>query len=207
MNDSRSTICVYGLGEAGGLISADLAAAGNTVVGYDPKPVATPPGVGRCGDPASAVAGAEVVIALTAAADAPTALEQAFDAIPATALYADFSTASAQLKRRLAERCATRGIRFADVAIMAIVPGKGIRVPTLVSGSGADRFVELFETFGMPCSIVSANAGDAASRSVRRGAFSIPPGRSKNRRTGRIAGYRRKPGPAPSARRRPRSGR
>ena len=168
MNDSKTRICVYGLGEAGGLISADLVAAGNVVAGYDPKPVATPPRVSRFDDPSSAVADADVVVALTAAADAPRALEQAFDTIPDSALYADFSTASAALKQQLAGRCAARGIQFADVAIMAIVPGKGIRVPTLVSGSGARRFVDLFETFGMSSQVVSAVAGDAAARKLVR---------------------------------------
>ena len=38
-------ICVFGLGEAGSLIAADLAAAGVEVHGYDPAGVATPPGV------------------------------------------------------------------------------------------------------------------------------------------------------------------
>lgn len=168
MHDSTSTICVYGLGEAGGLISADLAALGNVVSGYDPKPVATPRGVDRRADPSSVLAGADVVLALTAAADAPTALRQAFDDIPRSAIYADLSTASPETKRDLANRCAERGILFADVAIMAIVPGKGVKVPTLVSGSGAEAFVALFSGFGMPSEPVSAIAGDAAARKLLR---------------------------------------
>jgi len=168
MNASRLGICVFGLGEAGSLIGSDLVAAGCRVSGYDPKPVATPAGVIRHDDPLAAVVDAEAVIALTAAADAPRALEQALEAFPADALYADFSTGPADLKRRLAERCAKRGIQFADVAIMAIVPGRGIRVPTLVSGTGASRFVEIFEPLGMPSRAVGSGAGDAASRKLLR---------------------------------------
>lgn len=168
MKDTKTRICVYGLGEAGGLISADLAAAGNIVTGYDPKPVDTPRGVRRCSDPSSALAEVDVVVALTAAADAPTALDQAFDDIPVNAVYADFSTAPASLKQQLAERCAARGIPFADVAIMAIVPGKGIQVPTLVSGAGAEQFVDMFRGFGMPSESVSTVAGDAAARKLLR---------------------------------------
>ena len=57
---------------------------------------------------------------------------------------------------------------FADVAIMAIVPGRGVRAPTLVSGSGAERFVDYFRVFGMPTSVVSDTAGDAAARKLVR---------------------------------------
>ena len=55
---------------------------------------------------------------------------------------------------------------LADVE--AIVPGYGVRAPTLVSGSGAQRFVEAFSRFGMPTSAVSDTAGDAASRKLVR---------------------------------------
>ena len=51
---------------------------------------------------------------------------------------------------------------------MSIVPGNGIRAPTLVSGSGAQRFVEIFTRFGMPSSVVSLQAGDAATRKLVR---------------------------------------
>lgn len=168
MNESELKICVFGLGEAGGLISADLAAAGASVSAYDPRAVPTPREVRRFDVPVAAVEDSDIVIALTAAEDAHEALGQAFDAIPGDALYADFSTAGAELKQDLAARCATRNIGFADVAIMAIVPGNGVKAPTLVSGSGASRFVERFTRFGMPTSIVSASAGDAASRKLVR---------------------------------------
>ena len=161
-------VCVFGLGEAGSLIAADLADAGLAVHGYDPKPVTTPAGVRRYDDPVAAVAEVDLVIALTAAADAVSALEQARDSIPRHALYADFSTAAADLKRDLAQRCERRGIDFADVAIMSIVPGNGVRAPTLVSGSGARRFVDIFTVLGMPTSMVSEQAGDAASRKLVR---------------------------------------
>ena len=82
---------VFGLGEAGSLIAADLAAAGEEVRGFDPADVTTPAGrrpLRRSS--ARAVAEAAVVLALTASADAPTALCQALDEIPESAIYADF---------------------------------------------------------------------------------------------------------------------
>lgn len=161
-------ITVFGLGEAGGLIAADLVATGLVVRGYDPKPVATPQGVIRFDDPREAVKGSDFVIALTAAQDASGALEQAFDEIPETAQYADFSTAGSDLKQRLAERCAQRSIPFIDIAMMAIVPGNGLQTPALASGTGAAEFCASFQQLGMPVESIGDRAGDAAARKLLR---------------------------------------
>ena len=159
---------VLGLGEAGNLIAAGLVAAGQDVRAYDPADVATPPGVERCGDPRVAVAEADVVLALTASADAPTALRQALDAIPAAAIYADLSTSSAVVKRQLAELAAARDLGFADVALMSIVPGNGLRTPALVSGSAAAALESVLAPLGMPIEAIGDQAGDAATRKLVR---------------------------------------
>jgi 3-hydroxyisobutyrate dehydrogenase-like beta-hydroxyacid dehydrogenase len=159
---------VFGLGEAGSLIAADLAAAGQQVRGFDPADVTTPAGVERCDDPQTAVAEAGVVLALTASADAATALCQALAEIPAAAIYADLSTSSAVVKRRLAELAATRDLAFADVALMSIVPGNGLRTPALASGSGAAAFEAVLAPLGMPVEAVGEQAGDAATRKLLR---------------------------------------
>jgi len=41
MHKPNHEICVFGLGEAGGLFIADLADDGMNVPAYDPRPVAT----------------------------------------------------------------------------------------------------------------------------------------------------------------------
>lgn len=161
-------LAIFGLGEAGSLIAQDLVAAGVAATGYDPKPLATPPGVVRVDSPQSAVANADIVIAVTPGGDAFRALEQAFDETPPTALYADFSTNSASAKKQLAERAAARHIAFADVALMAVVPGKGLRTPVMVSGTGAERFAALFAELGMPVEVVRGEAGEAATRKLLR---------------------------------------
>jgi 3-hydroxyisobutyrate dehydrogenase-like beta-hydroxyacid dehydrogenase len=162
---------VYGLGEAGGLIAAGLAEAGMMVCAYDPAAVATPIGVVRYQTPEQAVVDANLVIALTAAADAMKALNQAFDMIPAGAIYADFSTAPAYLKSDLCSRALQRKIAFVDVALLAVVPGNGIRTTALASGPGADRFVEIFKSLGMPIESLGEEPGDAATRKLLRSVF------------------------------------
>lgn len=161
-------IAVFGLGEAGSLVSADLAAAGIETTGYDPADVDTPESVARINDPAAAVVNADVVIALTAGADAITAIRQALPQIPVTALYADFSTNTAVAKKDMASIAASHGMDFVDIALMGTVPGKGLRTPALASGNGADRFVDIFSKLGMPVGKVSEVAGDAATRKLLR---------------------------------------
>ena len=161
-------VAVFGLGEAGAAIAGDLAAAGAEVHGYDPAEVGTPAGVVRHADARAAVRGAEVVLAITAAADAPAALDQALGDVPAGAVYADLATASAGLKRQLAATAAGAGLGFADVALMAPVPGNGLRTPALASGPGAAAFVAALAPLGMPVEAAGGEAGLAATRKLLR---------------------------------------
>jgi 3-hydroxyisobutyrate dehydrogenase-like beta-hydroxyacid dehydrogenase len=161
-------ITVFGLGEAGSGIAADLAAAGIPVNGYDPAPTPTPPGVLRFDDPRTAVVGADLVIALTAATDARTALTQALLQIPVNAIYADFSTNTAAAKQELAKLATSRGLPFVDVALMSTVPGKGLRTPALASGNGVVEFVRILGGHGMPVTRISEIPGDAAIRKLLR---------------------------------------
>lgn len=168
MSMSRVGVTVFGLGEAGAEIAADLVAAGASVRGYDPASTATPAGVARCDDPRAAVEGADLVLGVTAAADAETALRQALDEIPPTALYADLSTSSAGQERHLAAIADARGLLFVDVALMSTVPGTGIRTPQLASGPGAERYVELVAPVGATITVVGLEAGAAATRKLLR---------------------------------------
>jgi 3-hydroxyisobutyrate dehydrogenase-like beta-hydroxyacid dehydrogenase len=160
-------IAVFGLGEAGSLIAADLGSAGATVRGYDPAAVMTPPGVVRCGDPVEAVDGADLVIACVAAADAVVAATQAVDAIPDGAVFADLGTGSAGLKRELAGIVGPR-LAFADVALMTVVPGNGLATPSLVSGDGAERYVGIVSPLGAVVEAVGDEPGVAATRKLLR---------------------------------------
>jgi 3-hydroxyisobutyrate dehydrogenase-like beta-hydroxyacid dehydrogenase len=162
-------VCVFGLGEAGSLIAADLAMLpGVEVRGYDPAEVATPAGVLRHDDPEAAAVGADVVLGITVAADAAAALTQALDAIPRGAVYADLATASAGLQRSLAATAAGAGLGFADVALMSPVPGRGLRTPALASGPSARAFIATMGPLGMPVEHAGDEPGMAATRKLLR---------------------------------------
>jgi 3-hydroxyisobutyrate dehydrogenase-like beta-hydroxyacid dehydrogenase len=124
--------------------------------------------VTRHDDPRAAARGADLVLGVTAAADAPAALGQALDAIPRGAVYADLATAAAGLKRRLAADAAGEGLRFADVALMSTVPGSGLRTPALASGPAAREFAATMVPLGMPVAHAGDEAGRAATRKLLR---------------------------------------
>ncbi len=167
-------IVLLGLGEAGGLIGSDIVAAAKAkgidwhISGYDPADVVTPPGIERTETPADAVADADFILSFTASIDAVSALHQSLELIPPSAIYADFASASAGLKRELAKTAADAGFKFCDVALMAMVPGNGIKTPAMFAGNGATELEDLLSGIGMPIEIVSETAGDAAERKLLR---------------------------------------
>jgi 3-hydroxyisobutyrate dehydrogenase-like beta-hydroxyacid dehydrogenase len=163
-------VTVLGLGEAGSRFAADLAAADIEVRGFDPV-VPAPEGVVQFGDPAAAVSGSSVVLALTTAATALAAAESALPALVADAVYADLNTASPALKCQIADLVAGAGAQFADVALLGAVPEHGVQTPALASGPGARAFADVLRSVGMPVEVVSARPGDAATRKLVRSVF------------------------------------
>jgi 3-hydroxyisobutyrate dehydrogenase-like beta-hydroxyacid dehydrogenase len=182
-------VAVLGLGEAGGAISRDLLAAGVTVRGYDPA-VAVPEGVVATGSDAEACAGADLVLSLTTAHEAEAAFSAAGPGLSAEVLYADLNTSSADLKQRLAAMALQRGIAFADVAMMAPVPGRGIRTPMLVSGEAAGPVAAALTGLGGNAEAIAGPAGAAASRKLCRSVFykGMAAAVTESLRAGRAAG-------------------
>jgi 3-hydroxyisobutyrate dehydrogenase-like beta-hydroxyacid dehydrogenase len=63
---------------------------------------------------------------------------------------------------------AAAGVRFADVALMAPVPGNGLRTPALASGPAAGAFVAALAPLGMPVEHAGDEPGRAAARKLLR---------------------------------------
>lgn len=168
MTSDSTRVTVFGLGEAGSRIAADLVESGVEVHGYDPAPVGTPEGVIRHHNPGSAVTGAVMVLGITAAADARSAIAQALDEIDQGAIYADLSTAPPALKEDLAATAASRNLAFVDVALMGTVPGNGLATPSLASGPGAARYAAAINDIGGNAQVVGNDPGDAAARKLLR---------------------------------------
>src|SRR4051812_47065127 len=93
-------IAVLGLGEAGGEIARDLAAAGADVRGFDPL-LEPPDGVAARSDDADAVRDADLVLSVNSSHDARPALEQSLSALRAGTIWADLNTAAPSVKAGL----------------------------------------------------------------------------------------------------------
>lgn len=163
-------IAVLGLGEAGGAIAADLVAAGVPVRGYDPK-VPAPRGVVDTGGEAEAVAGSDLVLSVNSASASVDALRAGLAGAAPGCLWADLNTASPAVKRRLGEIAGETGTGFADVSLMAPVPGKGLRTPMLASGPDAERCAVLLRPLGATVEVLDGPAGLAAERKLLRSVF------------------------------------
>lgn len=149
MTSERSvTIVLFGLGEAGSSIAADLVEAGVEVRAFDPAPLPTPMGLTRVDDPKDAFGGVDLVMAVTAASDAHTAMDQAWERVDPSTVYADLATASPRLKTELAGVAKAKGVPFVDVALMAPVPGRGMATPALACGSGSSRYAAIINDLG-----------------------------------------------------------
>ncbi|MGY1839428.1 MULTISPECIES: DUF1932 domain-containing protein [unclassified Modestobacter] len=162
-------IALLGLGEAGAEIARDLVAAGADVRGYDPQ-VSGVPGVAVRRDEADAVRDADLVLSANSSHDAATALRHALPGIRPGTVWADLNTAAPGVKVALAEAAGTAA-DVVDVALMAPVPGKGLRTPMLVSGPAAQRYAELMGGFGAQVTVQPGPVGEAISRKLLRSVF------------------------------------
>jgi 3-hydroxyisobutyrate dehydrogenase-like beta-hydroxyacid dehydrogenase len=135
------------------------------VRGYDP---AVPDG---SPDARTAVEDADVVLSVSAAKAALAAATEAVPALRPGVVYADLNTAAPALKRELAGLVEGAGASFADVALLGPVPVRGLGTPALASGSGAEAFADVIGPLGMPVTVVSEQAGEAAAMKLVRSVF------------------------------------
>ncbi|MGC9666029.1 DUF1932 domain-containing protein [Planosporangium sp. 12N6] len=162
-------IAVLGLGEAGSEIARDLVAAGADVRGYDPE-VTPADGVVARADEADTVRDADLVLSVNSSHDAMTALANALPSVRPGTIWADLNTASPGLKAALAQAAGSH-IPVVDVALMAPVPGKGLRTPMLAAGVAAGRYADILSGFGAEVTIQPGPAGAAISRKLLRSVF------------------------------------
>ncbi|MCP2322326.1 3-hydroxyisobutyrate dehydrogenase-like beta-hydroxyacid dehydrogenase [Hamadaea flava] len=167
-------IAVLGLGEAGRHISADLAAAGAAVSGFDPlvrtAGLRIPDGVRAADDAAEACRDADLVLSVNSAADALDALAQGLPGCRPGVLWADLNTASPRRKEQVAA-AADGAVDVVDVALLSPVPGNGLRTPMAVSGPGALRYADALGAYGATVSVVDGPIGAAATRKLLRSVF------------------------------------
>jgi 3-hydroxyisobutyrate dehydrogenase-like beta-hydroxyacid dehydrogenase len=111
------------------------------------------------------------VLSVNSAKAAVDAFEAGRHGLRQDGLWADLNTASPGTKRRLAQIAEDADIPFTDVAMMAPVPGRGLRVPMLASGGGAGRYAGMLAPLGADIEVLDGPAGLAATKKLLRSVF------------------------------------
>lgn len=163
MSGKPPVVAILGLGEAGGEFARDLRAAGAVVRGYDPVVPSA------FDSEAAAAEGADLVLSVNSSAAAVDALRAGLPKV--SGVWADLNTASPGKKRELAAIAAGSAVGFADVAIMAPVPGRGLKVPMLATGPAADGVAKILGELGASVEVLPGEAGLAAERKLLRSVF------------------------------------
>jgi len=86
-------------------------------------------------------------------------------------LYVDVNTTSPITQEKIASIVEKTGAPFVDVAMMGAIPSFLHRVPILASGSGATRFKECMEPFGMNITVIGDQPGQASAIKMLRSIF------------------------------------
>jgi 3-hydroxyisobutyrate dehydrogenase-like beta-hydroxyacid dehydrogenase len=164
-----------GFGEAGYTIGKGLRSAGlDRILAFD---IATDSGergplireraadAGVALAPSSEVlaASADVILSTVTSSSALDAAGQTAPFLTSRHLYADLNSVSPALKRSIAEVVSATGASFVEVAVMAPVHPAAHRVPMLIAGPAAARFVDLLTPFGVRLEVLDGGFGTAAA--------------------------------------------
>ncbi|MGL5514001.1 MAG: NAD(P)-binding domain-containing protein, partial [Sporomusa sp.] len=86
-------------------------------------------------------------------------------------LYVDVSASSPDVKKSIFATIQDTGVAFVDGAMLGSLPLFQHKVPTLVSGTGSDRFLELMQPYHMKLEKVSDVPGEATAIKLIRSIF------------------------------------
>ena len=86
-------------------------------------------------------------------------------------LFVDVNTASPKTMEAVGEVIKESGADFADVAMLGGIPAFLQRVPSLASGSGAERFKRVMDPYGMDITVVGEVPGQASAIKMFRSVF------------------------------------
>jgi 3-hydroxyisobutyrate dehydrogenase-like beta-hydroxyacid dehydrogenase len=172
-----------GFGEVGFELSRGLKQEGlDGIIAYDPlandpqygvlvKERAREAGVCLMESPLQVAERSEVIIAAAPGSKAEAAALAVLAALNATKIYVDVSTSSPKTKQKIAAAVLPTGARFADVALMDSLTQYRHKVPTLVSGNGSDRFIQLMTPYKMSLEKVSDKPGEAIANKLVRSIY------------------------------------
>ena len=172
-----------GFGEVSFEISNGLKTEGlQGIIAYDPmqsdsrfgflvRERATTASVSLMETPGAVIAAADLIISAVPGSKALQAAESILGDLNEQKIYADVSTSSPTTKQKIAALIAPTGALFVDGALMGSLPQQQHKVPTLVSGNGAGKFIKLMTPYHMSMEKISDKAGDAIAIKLVRSVF------------------------------------
>jgi 3-hydroxyisobutyrate dehydrogenase-like beta-hydroxyacid dehydrogenase len=164
-----------GFGEAGFTIGNGLRSAGvGQLFAYDIatgsadrgpqiKRRAADAGATLVAGSAELASAADVIFSTVTSSSALDAASQTAPYLTAHHTYADLNSVSPALKRDIDAVISATGAAFVEAAVMAPVSPYGHRVPMLIGGPSAQRFVDLLTPLGMRLEAIDGRVGTAAA--------------------------------------------
>jgi len=113
--------------------------------------------------PGDLAATSDILSSAVTASSALDAARQTARFLSSRHLYVDINSISPPLKREVDAVIRTTGASFVEAAVMAPVPPYGHRVPMLLGGPAAPRFVDSLSPFGMRLEVVAESIGTAVA--------------------------------------------
>lgn len=176
----QSKVAFVGFGEAAQCFASHLAAqTGAPIVAFCQGKTNAPPYsqaflavAARCGvtlvERLDDLSEADVIFSAVVVAVATEMGEAIARIVRPGCLVVDINAATPRTKKRVAEVVEARGGVFADANLMGSVDLCGAAVPLYTSGSGAERFAEMFRPFGFRIEVAGCEAGTAAAVKMLR---------------------------------------
>lgn len=173
-------IALIGYGEVGKIFAREFLARGvRTISVYDIKldePAtrdamrADAETAGACVAPDAAAAAlrADVVFSCVTASAALDVAREAAGYLKPGQMFLDINSASPGTKKQAAAAVAASGADYIECAVMAPVPGPGLRVPILAGGPRAEHAALLFNALGMNIRAVATDYGRASAMKLSR---------------------------------------
>ena len=171
---------LIGFGEVGKIFAREfLARGGVSIAIYDrllDDPVKGPAmraaadeiGVRVASSPADAARDARIVISAVTASSALDVATQAAGYLHQGQMFFDINSASPVTKKTGAERVNASHAKYVEGAVMAPVPGPGIKVPILAGGPAAEEAAVILNGLGMNVTPVTTEPGRASAMKLCR---------------------------------------
>ncbi len=167
-------IAMVGFGEAGSILSEDLAATGREVIAYDilfSTPASRGPmlekarraKVQTAASLSDAVSKADLVISAVTAASSADVAREAARTLRAGQIFIDINSVSPATKRSNSEGVQQAGADYVEAAVMAPVPPQRLQVPMLLGGRRATELAAALKAIGMNTTAIAAEIGVASA--------------------------------------------